>query len=135
MIAYHIDPSRRVVTTRVSGDLSGAGLAEYLARIVRDPKFDPTYDALIVAMDASAVPSPNTAALLAPLVRSWSTRRSGARWAFVLPHKDVRQAAELALNQVRLTTVTARCFLSEAAALAWLEATRPPGAVPRNPVV
>lgn len=124
MFTHYIDPSRRLAVTRVSGRLTAVSLADYLPKLFRDPKFDPTYDALIVAMDAEAIPSPATAAVLAPLVRSWSIRRSGAYWAFVLPGEEARIAAELALNQVRLAVVTTRCFVSEGAALAWLEAMR-----------
>ncbi len=124
MFAYYIDPVRRLAITRASGRLTAVSLADYLPKLFRDPKFDPSFDALIVAMDVDAVPSPATAAMLAPLVRSWSARRSGVRWAFVLPNEETRHAAELALNQVRLTTVTTRCFLSEASALAWLEAAQ-----------
>jgi hypothetical protein len=122
MLSYHIDSSRRIVTTRVSGRLTLSGLTEFLQKVFRDPKFDASYDALIVAMDADAVPPASAAAMMAPLVRSWSNRRSGARWAFVLPSEESRNAAELALNEVRLTAVVTRCFLSEAAAGAWLEA-------------
>lgn len=124
MFAYYIDPARRLAVTRVSGRLTAVSLADYLPKLFRDPKFDPAYDALIVAMDTEAIPSPAVAAVLAPIVRSWSARRSGVRWAFVLPSEDARRAAELALNQVRLTNVAARCFVAEGAALAWLESAR-----------
>lgn len=120
MLAYHIDPSRRLAITRVSGALSAVRLADFLPKLFRDPKFDPTFDAMVVAMDVEAVPSRAAAAMLAPLVRSWSTRRSGARWAFVLPDEAARQAAEMAIAEVRLTAVTTHCFISEAAAAAWL---------------
>lgn len=121
MITHHIDPVRRIVTTRVAGPLTVAALSDYLPRLFRDPKFDPTYDSLVIAMGPDAVPSTTVAALLAPLVKTWSARRSGCRWAFVLPDRAAREAAELRLNQVRVTAVVTRCFLSESAALAWLE--------------
>ena len=121
MLSCHIDPVRRIVITRVSGRLTAGALAEYLQRMFRDPKFDPSFDSLIIAMDVEAVPSPAVSSMLAPLVQSWSLKRSGSRWAFVLPGEAARDAAELALNQVRLSAVGTRCFLSEGAALAWLE--------------
>jgi len=132
MITYHIDPARRIITTRVSGPLTPANFAGYLAQLFRDPKFDASFDSLVVAMDSSAVPPPATAAIMAPLVRTWSVRRSGCRCAFALPDQEARQAAELALNEVRMTAVTTRCFLSEAAASAWLESTA--GAPPAPPI-
>jgi hypothetical protein len=121
MITHHIDPVRRIITTRVAGPLTVAGLSDYLPRLFRDPKFDASYNSLVVAMSADAVPSPAIAALLAPLVKTWSARRSGCRWAFVLPDRASREAAEMRLAQVRVTAVVTRCFVSEVAAIAWLE--------------
>lgn len=121
MLTYHIDSVRRLITTRVSGPLTVSALAEYLPRLFRDSKFDASFDSLVVAMDPQAVPSAATAALLGPLVKTWSARRSGCRWAFVLPDRASREAAEMRLDQVRLSAVVTRCFMSEAAALAWLE--------------
>ena len=132
MITYHIDTARRVVTTRVSGPLTPINFAGYLSQLFRDPKFDASYDSLVVAMDPSAVPSRATAALMAPLVQTWSVRRSGCRCAFALPSQEARQAAEIALNEVHLTAVTTRCFLSEGAASAWLESAA--GAPPARPI-
>lgn len=133
MFAYHIDPTRRVAVTRVSGRLSTITLADYLPKLFRDPKFDPTFDAMVVAMDEEAIPPPSLAAMLAPLVRSWSAKRAGVRWAFVLPNEAAGQRAEMALNQVRLTAVATRCFVSEAAAFAWLD-TPNTGLTDRTPV-
>jgi hypothetical protein len=121
MIDYHIDVARRIVTTRVTGRLSLADLAGHLQRIVRDPKFSADFNALIVAMDATAVPTDTSVALLAPLVRAWSLRRTGVKWAFVLPDATSKAQAESGLLRLKLTSVSTRCFRSENAALAWLE--------------
>lgn len=121
MIDYHVDVARRIVTTRVSGRISFSDFANHLQRILRDPKFHPDFNGLIVAATAAAVPSPTSIALIRPLVRVWSSRRAGVRWAFVLPDNDTRQFAESVLLDLRLTSVTTRCFTSESSALAWLE--------------
>jgi hypothetical protein len=126
MIAYHVDSVRKIVVTRVSGRLTFGELAGHLHRLMRDPKFSPDYNALIVAMDAAAVPPPTSVSAFTPLVRAWSVRRVGVKWAFVLPTKETRAFAESALNEVKLTTLTTRCFLSEAAALGWLEPAAAP---------
>lgn len=130
MISYHIDPGRRIVTTRIAGRLSVSDLANHFNALMRDPKFSSDLNALIVAVDDEAVPSHDAVTLFAPVVRAWSKRRSGAKWAFVLPSNAARHFADAALNEIKLTTVTSRCFLSETAALAWLSppppaATRP----------
>ena len=123
MIDYHIDVHRRVVTTRVTGRLTFSELASHLQRLIRDPKFSSEFNALIIAMDQNAVPSANAVSALAPMVRAWSKRRVGVKWAFVLPNQAARTFAESALNELRLTTLTTRCFLAESAAQAWLEPT------------
>ena len=125
MIAYHVDSARKIVITRVSGRFTFGELAGHLHRLMRDPKFSPSFNALIVAMDVAAVPPPTSVSAFAPLVRAWSVRRAGVKWAFVLPTKETRAFAESALNEVKLTTLTSRCFLSEAAAMAWLDPVAP----------
>src|SRR4051812_11656632 len=131
MIDYHIDTARRVVITRAVGRVSGPEVANHLVRLMHDPAFKPELNALIVAGDVNTVPGPVGLGVLAPLVRAWSKRRAGVKWAFVLPDKNTRDMVESAVEQARLTAVTTRCFMSETAALAWLEPA--PGSVPVNP--
>jgi hypothetical protein len=126
MIDYHVDPLRRIVTTRVTGRVSLADFAYHLQRILRDPKFKPEFNALIVAIDPTAIPSSTSLGFVQPLVRAWSNRRAGARWAFVLPTNEARASAESLLLNLKLTSVVTRCFLSEASALAWLDAASAP---------
>lgn len=131
MIDYHIDVHRRIVTTRVAGRLAFADLANHLQRLLRDPKFSGDYNALIVACDEQAVPAAGSVSAFGPMVRAWSKRRAGVKWAFVLPSQATRTFAESALNELRLTNLTTRCFLAESAALAWLEPS--PGPTPTSP--
>lgn len=121
MLDYHIDLARNTVVTRAIGRVSISDLSVHLVRLMGDPLFKPELNALIVANDVSAVPSKTGVGVLTPLVRAWSKRRTGVRWAFVLPNRATLDFAELALGELRLTAVTARCFLSEAAAWGWLE--------------
>ncbi|MDO8542671.1 MAG: hypothetical protein Q7S40_19700 [Opitutaceae bacterium] len=121
MIDYHIDTARSIVITRAVGRVTISDLTGHFVRLMRDPAFKPELNALIIATDESAVPTPVGVGALSPLVRAWSKRRTGVKWAFVLPNQATRDFAESALQQVRLTEVFARCFLSEGAALAWLE--------------
>lgn len=120
MIDYHIDVSRHLITTRAAGHVSYAELAAYLHRLYRDPHFAPDLDGLIVAMDPDVVPTPLSIALLKPLIRAWSGRRAGAKWAIVMPDAATKDRAELLLHELKLAVPT-RCFTSEASALAWLE--------------
>ena len=121
MIDYQLDPLRRIITTRVTGAISFAHLANYIHRLVRDPEFKTDFNGLIVAMDLAAVPAPTTVGTLAPLIRAWSSRRQGVKWAFVLPDAASRAFAEKALLEVALTGVTTKCFVTESAALKWLD--------------
>lgn len=124
MIAYHVDVNRRLATTRVSGKLTFSELANHLHHLIRDPKFSTDFDGLIIVGDEDSMPNPTTVKALGPLVRAWSKRRAGVRWAFVLPTANARTFAESALNEAKIMNVSARCFLSEGSALAWLDSFR-----------
>jgi hypothetical protein len=121
MIDYYLDSARRIVTTRVTGRISFGDFANHLQRLFRDPKFSTDFNALIVATHPDAIPTEKSLALIRPLLRLWSTRRADAKWAFVLPDNHTRIFAESALLELRLTAVVTRCFVSESAALGWLE--------------
>lgn len=133
MIDYQLDPSRRIATTRVTGRLTFAEVANHIHRLIRDRAFHPDFDAVIIATGLAAVPPPSAVGSLAPLVRAWSARRRGARWAFVLPTAESRAFAERALAEVRLAEVSYRCFGSEQEALAWLDAKSLPSLAPLDP--
>jgi len=121
MLDYHIDTARNIVITRASGRVSVPDVTAYFVRLMRAPDFKPELNALIVVGDVSSIPGPVGVGALTPLIRAWSKRRAGVKWAFVLPNKTSRDFIEAAIDQARLTAVSARAFLSEASALAWLE--------------
>ena len=130
MLDYHIDTARSVVVSRAVGRVTVAEVANHIIRLMRDPAFKPELNALIVAGDVNAVPGPVGVGALTPLVRAWSKRRAGVKWAFVLPNRTTRDFVESAIEQARLTAVTTRCFVAESAALAWLEPA--PGSAPES---
>jgi hypothetical protein len=125
MIVYHIDVPRRLVTTRLAGRFSETEMLQHLLRIARDPKFEKDFNGLIVVADVAAVPTGPVVELLKPIVRTWSRRREGARWGFVLPTRETLEFVESGLVRLALTSVSTRCFLAESAALAWLLAADP----------
>lgn len=138
MLDYHIDSPRQLVVTRALGRVSVAEVATHIVRLMRDPSFKPELNALIVAGDVNAVPGPVGVGALTPLVRAWSKRRAGVKWAFVLPNRATRDFVESAIEAARLSDVTTRCFVAETAALAWLEpaatsAARVPRTIPAAP--
>jgi hypothetical protein len=132
MLDYHIDTARNLAVTRAVGRVSAAEVANHIVRLMRDPGFKPELNALIIAADVDAVPGPVGVGAITPLVRAWSKRRAGVKWAFVLPNRATRDFVESAVEQARLTAVSTRCFLSETTALAWLTpaATEVPPAEP-----
>lgn len=125
MLDYHIDATRNLVTTRALGRVTLGDVTAHITRLMRDPAFKPELNAMIVAVDLAAVPGPIGVGVITPIVRAWSKRRAGVKWAFVLPNQAARDFAESAINDARLTAVLTRCFLSEAAALNWLEPSPP----------
>lgn len=120
MLDYHIDLAHNAVVTRAAGRVTIGDLTNHLFRLMRDPNFKPELNALVVAENVNAVPSPTEVGTLTPLIRAWSKRRAGVKWAFVLPNRATLDFAESALGDLRLTAVTARCFISETTARAWL---------------
>ena len=133
MLDYHIDVPRGIVITRAIGRVTLADLTTHLTRLMRDSAFRPELNALIIAVNVDAVPNRVGVGAITPLVRAWSKRRAGVKWAFVLPNQATREFAESALNEARLTSVTARCFLSESSALAWLEPVTQGASPPKDP--
>ena len=129
MLDYHIDAARGLVITRAVGRITLGDLTGHLTRLMRDPAFRPELNALIIAADVSAVPGPVGVGAITPIVRAWSKRRAGVKWAFVLPDRTSKDFAESAIDEARLTALMARCFLSESAALEWL-APSPTAATP-----
>lgn len=119
MLDYHIDAARNLVITRAAGRVTVGDVTTHIMRLMRDPAFKPELNAMIVAADVAAVPSAAGVSAITPLVRVWSRRRAGVKWAFVFPDKTSRDFAEAALNEARLAVIS-RCFLSESAALNWL---------------
>lgn len=119
MISSHIEPAHRLLTTRLAGRLSAQDLAAHLYRVIRDPKFAPNLNGLIVALDPEAVPTPAQFALLRPILKLWLTQRRGARWGVVVPDAHARDRVESWMYELHVTAVT-KCFTSEGAALAWL---------------
>jgi hypothetical protein len=128
MLDLHLDPAKNLITTRIAGKVSPAQLAAALYQTIRDPRFTSSMKGLVVALDNSAVPDPDCFALMKPILKLWITQRSGARWALVVPTTDTKDRAEALLSELRLGP-SIRCFVSEAAAMAWL-CTAPVVAVP-----
>ena len=119
MIHSHIDPARNLIITRLRGQLTSTELAGHLYRVIRDPKFTPRLNGVIVAEDLDAVPTAANFTILRPILKVWLTQRSGARWAVVAPDLKGKERVENFIEQLHLPGVT-KCFLSEASALAWL---------------
>jgi hypothetical protein len=124
MIDFSVDVIHRLVTTQVAGKVTFGEFTDYLQRILRAPGFNTQFDALIIAADAAAVPGRASLELIKPLVKAWSTFRSGVKWAIVLPDAGTLKFAESAVRDLRLSSVMVRCFDSEAAARTWLEPVR-----------
>ncbi len=121
MLDYHVDSVRRLVVTRAIGHVTVTEVANHIIRLMCDPTFKPDLNAMIIAADVNAVPSAMEIAAIGPLVRAWSRRRVGAKWAFVLPNRATRDFVESVLAAARLPSVSTRCFTSEDAALEWLD--------------
>ena len=119
MITFHVYPRRRAVVVRAAGELSAADWRRGLDKVRSDPEFDAEYNMAIVGMDRIALH--RAAELTAALSPLWASRQSVGQYAFVSPDRSAHLAIERALLKIRAGRhMTVRCFVSEAAALAWI---------------
>jgi hypothetical protein len=133
-IEYWIDPKRRRLRAHAMGGFHLFSFANYIERLFHDPLFDPKLDSLIIVQDEITMPGVQTTAAIIKLLAVWEERRKGARWAIVFPSEKCRLQAEAVLAKLGLKSIKARCFVSEAEAVAWLDSAddgRKPTETPR----
>jgi hypothetical protein len=71
-ILYNIDPERRLVETRVSGETSLEEVEEYLHRLTSDPAYHPDYVTLVDVRETPTLFTASELRALSDFVRSHS---------------------------------------------------------------
>src|SRR5688500_17085280 len=113
MITFDIHRDDRLIVCRAREAISVLDVANYLQALVRDPRFDPSYYALIIAADSGCVPPLSMLKFLNPLISAWTERRGNAKWALVLPDAHTKNLVEEELKRLTLHAVRTRCFTDE----------------------
>ncbi|MGB8356188.1 MAG: hypothetical protein WCD79_19985 [Chthoniobacteraceae bacterium] len=125
MIKYVIDREQRLVKARMSGATGLVGLVTHIANLAKDPAFDPSFNLLFeVAPDATFSILPIEAELQ-KLIKQWTTRRQGVKWAFWAPFGTAYAHLEFALGILYKGHVQMRLFDNEESAMNWLNETAP----------
>jgi len=120
MINYVIDRGLRLVKARMTGSTGLVGLVTHIANLAKDPEFDPSFN-LIFEVDRDATFSilpvePE----LRSLMKQWTGRRKGVKWAFWAPFGVAYAHLEFALSVLYKGDVRMCLFDNEEAALQWL---------------
>jgi hypothetical protein len=130
MITFDIEPANRLAVCRAENGVGVLEIANYLQALVRDPRFDPSFNSLIVAVDTTSIPTFGMLRFLDPIVATWTAQRGRAKWAVVVPNEAARALAVTELKHLTLNQVEARCFISETLAREWLGALSAPPTAP-----
>jgi hypothetical protein len=120
MINYTIDPQARLVRAHMSGVTTLVALATHISHLAKDPKFDPSYNLIFeVAQDAtfSLLPVEEE---FRQLLKHWTSRRKGVKWAFWSPFGVTHTHIQFALGLLDQKDVRMRLFEDEPSALKWL---------------
>lgn len=120
MINYTIERERRLIVCRIVGGMSVLELTHHFQTLASDPAYDPGFNTLILAGDIASVPPFSLLRFFNPIISVWTAKRGTAKWGFVLPNEATKTLVEIAIAQVKLNRIQARCFDSEEAARNWL---------------
>lgn len=105
---------------RATGRLDFLQVAQTIERMVGDRTAREARRAILV-LDEDAFASLGTLAPLIPLVRHWSERVPGQRWAVVAPNHLCQALAKLTLPTLSPSVAAAQSFVSEPEAMEWLQ--------------
>ena len=120
MINYVIDRDLRLVKAKMTGSTDLVGLVTHIANLARDPAFDPTFHLIFeVTRDATFSILP-VEYELQKLLKQWTARRKGVKWAFWAPFGVAYTHLEFALSVLYKGDVWMNLFDNEEAALQWL---------------
>jgi hypothetical protein len=125
MINYVIDKELRLVKARMTGSTTLVGLVTHISNLARDPDFDPSLNLIFeVAPDATFSILP-VESEFRQLVKQWTSRRKGVKWAFWAPYGVTHAHMQFAIGTLDQNDVEMRLFEHEADALKWLSGAAP----------
>lgn len=123
MIDYTIDGAGGLIRVSTSGASTFTDLIRYLANLNDDPEFDAHFNTIFHVAEDATLPGAFFKDLLKTILEQWEQRRTGNKWAVVLPSKSQLRVAQLAAQSVDLKSVGLKFFGGEEDAMAWLSAT------------
>ena len=131
MIEYEIDETDHLIRVWMSGTNRCEDLKAHYARVLRDPRYDPTLDCLFQIDGESDGPIMTELPEVKTVVEMLAQCQGATKWAVVMPAGFKRTIVEFLFRGINLRSVTLSFFGTEDAAIAWLNEGRkfPIGAI------
>jgi hypothetical protein len=124
MIEYVIDDVNHLIRVWMTGSNRCANLAAHYSRVLKDPRYDPTFDSLFQIDGEADGPIVTELGEVKMLLEMVAQCQAATKWAVVIPLGFKRTVVEFLLKGVELKSVTMRFFGNEADASAWLNVGR-----------
>jgi len=124
MIEYTIEKVDRLIRVRMTGVNRCEDLKAHYARVLRDPRYDPTLDSLFVIDGNADGPIMTELPDVKTVIEMLAQCQAATKWAVVMPAGFKRVIVEYLLQGVNLRSVTMRFFGTEDEAIAWLNESR-----------
>jgi len=124
MIEYTIDQSDQLILVWMTGTNRCEDLKAHYARVLNDPRYDPTFDSLFQVDGNADGPIMTELPEVKTVMEMVAQCQAATKWAVVMPAGFKRTIVEYLLQGVNLRSVTMRFFGSEHEAIAWLNEGR-----------
>ena len=124
MIEYRIDEVDRLIRVRMTGSNRCEDLKAHYARVLRDPKYDPTLDSLFEIDGDADGPIITELPEVKMVIEMLAQCQAATKWAVVAPAGFKRTVVEYLLRGANLKSVTMRFFGTEDEAIGWLNQGR-----------
>jgi len=125
MIEYTIDQDQKLVKARMSGTTTLVDLATHISSLAKNPKFDPAFNLIFEVSQDATFSILATETEFRTLLKEWTERRKGAKWAFWVPFGVTHTHMQFALGLLDQRNVRMRVFEDEKSALDWLAEADP----------
>jgi hypothetical protein len=124
MIEYVIDEADHLIRVWMSGTNRCEDLKAHYARVLRDPRYDPTLDCLFQIDGEADGPILTELPEVKIVVEMLAQCQAAVKWAVVMPSGFKRSIVEYFFRGINLRSVSMRFFSTAEEAAAWLDEHR-----------
>ena len=120
MIQYGIDGAQRLISARMTGQISLVDLMIHISNLSKDPDCDPGFNLLFEVADDVTFAILPAEKEFETLIKEWMEHRKGIKWAFWAPMGVAYSHVQYAFETLNLKRPHARLFQNRHSALSWL---------------